>query len=248
MNMEDDDYGQYRKARAQVYGGPTSLARTSAGRPAPLSPNEARDETEYALRTGAIRSRDAGKYYAYLKAGGTPVTQPQLQQPSYLGGLGMTQSQSMQYNAMISALMTAPARPHEPTKLKSEGVRAGEVIAWRAWNIHDGSLVSVVAEAKPWSATEPMKGDAAGGYGVHAYKAPHGPLLDNYVTKGSAKLWVIGEVALWGDIIEHTDGYRSEYARVHSLVTWHEKVDGNLKLALLHKYLAVQEFKLDDAA
>ena len=139
--------------------------------------------------------------------------------------------------------------PHKPTTLKTAEVKVGEIIAWRAWNIRGDQLFSVVAAGKPWSPTEPMQGDPAAGYGVHAYKGPHGPVLDSYVTSSSPELWVIGEVALWGDIIEHEDGYRAEFARVHSLVTWHERVSIKDRARITKKYLSdAPMHKIDDAA
>jgi hypothetical protein len=154
----------------------------------------------------------------------------------------MLQMQNSLYaRAVISA-------PHSPTSLKSEGMRAGEIIAWRAWHIKDDNLLSVVAEGKTWSATEPMVGNPAAGYGVHAYKSPHGPVLDSYVTREHTNLWVIGEVAMWGDVIEHADGYRSEFARVHSFVTWADKVPAYLRTHMSKKYLEAMVFKPDDVA
>jgi hypothetical protein len=240
-------HGQHRGASASLYGGPIASARQSSGG----SSASALQALHDALRSGKISLSEFRAHYdAMTYPGLTP-----------LGGLGSNGSaqaaaaMQARYKAQAYAALQAhvgiggaPSPPHPPTALKSEGVRAGEIIAWRAWFVSGDDLRSVVAEGKSWSATEPMVGDAAAGYGVHAYKGPHGPVLDKYVTRDHSQLWVIGEVAMWGDVIEHAEGYRSEFARVHSLVTWHEKVPAFQREAIRKKYLEVVGFKLDDAA
>lgn len=245
--------GQYRQAGAAVYGSASQMPSAGPGRPSgPLSPNEAVDATDDAIRSGAITVSQAGAYYKSLIGGGM---NPCFAAPSFLGGgvtsAAMARQQLLQYQMMQNAnWMGGPTGgpPHKPTDLKPETMRVGEIIAWRAWNIKNDELVSVVAESKPWSATEPMTGDPAGGYGIHAYKGPHGPLLDDYAKKDSSAQWVIGEVALWGDVIEHEEGYRAEFARVHSLVTWNGNVSKSMRDAIRAKYLTAAKFKLDDAA
>lgn len=221
--------GQHRQTSASSNGSAPQITNQSTG-----GTEEDNPYTNFTL-TSAI-----GSYYLTC---GTTVGTLSSRIITVGGGYGSSGGVS---RFSISRGISNP--PHDPTKLKPEKMIAGEIIAWRAWRIHNDTLMSVVADGKEWSATEPMAGDAAAGYGVHAYKGPHGPVLDSYVTAGSSELWVIGEVALWGDIIEHEDGYRAEFARVHSLVTWHDRVPEFQRKAIRDKYLTTQPFKIEDAA
>lgn len=230
--------GQHRKTNSPLHGSPGTSPGSGSGGAAPSgSPPQS---------ATAIATNQS----AYTAALHHAMRQKMEDDDSIQKAL--MYQKMMMYQAMQQAAFygtgSVTSRPHEPTTLKSEGLVVGEIIAWRAWNVRDEDLLSVVADGKIWSPTEPMQGDAAGGYGVHAYKGPHGPVLDEYVRRNSDKLWVIGEVAMWGDIIEHEDGYRSEFARVHSLVTWHDGVKPFHRKVLAEKYLKRPEYKIDDAA
>lgn len=130
--------------------------------------------------------------------------------------------------------------PHGPTELKSEGIRAGEIIGWRGWFVVGGELRSMTADAA-WQPGVPMTGDPANGFGIHAYKSPHGPSLDGYCSRAMLTPWVIGEVALWGDVIEHTEGYRAEFGRPHSFVTWSDNIPREIRDEITKKYLPAPE-------
>lgn len=104
----------------------------------------------------------------------------------------------------------------------------GHVTAWRAWQVWRSlegmSLQSVTgrrAEGE-WRPGEPMEArcgywnmqprgclcatcpDIAGGCGIYAYRdIPHDATFSNVV---------VGNVALWGVVIEHEQGYRAQYA------------------------------------
>jgi hypothetical protein len=218
-------YGQHRQASQTIYG------NTASG---PYqSPGGAYGYAQQAAYSQAQQLANYSAAQAYANA------QSQLSQLNAMGMYGTVPQ---------SALGSGPsAPPHAPTTFKFEGIRAGEIIAWRGWVISGDELVSIVASAR-WISTGPMTGDPAAGYGIHAYKGPHGVLLDGYVQKGMGQ-WVIGEVALWGDVIEHEDGYRAEFARVHSLVTWSDSVSPHLRQVITEKYITSQPvYKIDDAA
>jgi hypothetical protein len=53
-------------------------------------------------------------------------------------------------------------------------------------------------------------------HGVHAYKTIEG-VLENWMP-GLPSVW--GTVYMWGDIVEHEYGYRSQYASIRSLNGW----------------------------
>jgi len=263
-------HGKYWKAGSAGNSGSAQVASAGSGRAtATIPPDPFYEAVCDAVRSGAIPSAAASAYYSYLKSGGSHLTGPATHSGNYLGAgyqqASMGQVTLNNYAAQAAAAQAAAqylglglqgsgtiatrAAPHAATDLKSEAMVAGEIIAWRAWKVVEGGLASVVAEVKPWSATEPMVGDPASGYGVHAYKGPHGPLLDGYVSASSSEKWVIGEVALWGDVIEHEEGYRAEFARVHSLVTWSEGVSEAQRELIKTAYLThCPVHKIDDAA
>lgn len=87
----------------------------------------------------------------------------------------------------------------------------GYLIGLRQWKC-EGLLLSVVANYywEPWKVAEgeinEMYSDAK--KGINAAKEEHEELLD-YDKSGS---FITGKVALWGKVIEHEKGYRSQYA------------------------------------
>ncbi len=102
--------------------------------------------------------------------------------------------------------------------IESTGIEVGEIIAWRAWRIKDGVLISLVMNT-PWLPNETVEGSLKG-FGEHGVRR------GIYSFKKASDAWngvdetvpcVMGQVALWGEIVEHEDGYRAENARVHSL-------------------------------
>lgn len=89
----------------------------------------------------------------------------------------------------------------------------GEIVAWRCWLVRpDGFIRSCAADAV-WAPGEPMTGDigkdGTGSLGIHAWKTARGALT--YGTGQGPN--VIGKVALWGEVVEHAEGYRAEFAK-----------------------------------
>lgn len=95
------------------------------------------------------------------------------------------------------------------------------LIGWRLWRVvtngRDAVLRSVYT-GEPWPAGAPMEAHELRGdhTGVHAYKQKVG--LEEYGYKRPAvnetkfEEYVFGQVALWGRVIEHEDGFRAEFA------------------------------------
>lgn len=109
--------------------------------------------------------------------------------------------------------------PHRPWEGKSEVLVPGEIVAWRVWRIQGRPLTLYsMAHDFVWKPKTVIGGDVLGGYGVHAYKDVYGPVNDGYVAPG--KDYVVGSVALWGEVIEHEGGYRAQYAKILSLDHW----------------------------
>ena len=103
--------------------------------------------------------------------------------------------------------------------------RAGEIIGWRSWRLRNGLLNSVFvsytwhpgvferSSAKRYGPSEDPAGD---NLGYHAFRDKEQAEQD-----ASWHGWypaVIGSVAMWGEVIEHQYGWRSEYAAVRSIV------------------------------
>ncbi len=136
----------------------------------------------------------------------------------------------MQQAASLGILQNqARVVPKEP--LKHEGVQVNELVGWRIWNVKNGYLKSYSYDTAWWP-DEPMTGkpDDYGGAGVWSFKSPHDAL--NKLLSDGPHQFVMGSIYLWGEVIEHTLGYRAEYAKVRSI----DCVPGDDKklLQLLH--------------
>lgn len=101
----------------------------------------------------------------------------------------------------------------------------GEIIGWRAWEFTDGKLVSPYRKTT-WDAGEiieasetPVNTTA----GIYAHKKCE------QVFEQESGWMVVGTVYLWGDIVEHENGYRAEFARVHELHFFNSKATDGFK-------------------
>ena len=105
----------------------------------------------------------------------------------------------------------------EDRAIEDAGVRAGEIVGWRAWRLDDadGLLRSIVAN-NLWVPGEPMTGEVFATHGgVHAFKS-----IEQATEYGEWFLSdriALGSVNLWGNVIEHTGGYRGENGAVRSI-------------------------------
>ena len=130
------------------------------------------------------------------------------------------------------------AQRSEPFPLENAGIRAGEIIAWRCWALNEVDLAnedyrlhSAAISNYRWEFDKPagLQDDQKlehrmSGTGIHAFKE-HGMIEREYTrdllnsNTYNSMYWVIGTVALWGEVIEHKDGFRAEWGRVNSLDT-----------------------------
>jgi hypothetical protein len=117
-------------------------------------------------------------------------------------------------------------------------IATGEIIGWRAWRVVEGTHLSHEEDRVPyacvlkscttevsWVRGVPFKADAkptdydASGFapGVHAWKKKD----DAVGYSAGSFFWghsvVVGEVELWGEVVEHEDGYRAEYTQIKSI-------------------------------
>ncbi len=106
--------------------------------------------------------------------------------------------------------------PHYPVKLRSEGIVAGEIIAWRAWywDKKVGKLRSIFVNYH-WPLDAPAVGKPAIGYGIHAFTTANGAWKEYVSCKDDV---IFGLVALWGDVVQYQYGYCAEFGRVHSII------------------------------
>lgn len=116
--------------------------------------------------------------------------------------------------ALANSIAAASALNPEP--LQDAGLRAGEVTAWRCWRINKGFLRSCFVESI-WAPGEPMTGTPNSHFGIHAWKTLAKTLDYGLHDVAGGGPFVIGQIELWGDIIEHEHGYRAEFAAIKSL-------------------------------
>jgi hypothetical protein len=209
FNQGEDD-GVHRGTAASVHGDPnnTGIAGsggTGGGGITPAAPTF----TQLAYTRYLAQSVTAQRRTSLMGAGHLlPAQHPYGQWPS----------------------VAKAAQPIERT-----GIVLGEVIAYRAWIEKDGFLCSVAADRiwAPGEAMEAAKDFTPHGEdgGVHAFKERAGE-FEAYVDGATAyyaqysrgvpdilmRRPIIGEVRLWGEVIEHELGYRAQYAYPKRLI------------------------------
>src|SRR5262245_830655 len=103
--------------------------------------------------------------------------------------------------------------------LGEPGIRAGEIIGWRFWRLRFGLLYSVFVPYT-WRtgvlerSTSKHCAFKNAGYHAFRYEEQAERELSTYPCISPA---IIGSVAMWGEVIEHKHGWRSEYAAVRSI-------------------------------
>lgn len=111
-----------------------------------------------------------------------------------------------------------PAQPLMPPKpVEHGGMKLGEIIGYRVWRIIDGGYLKSCSADTIWAPGEPMEGDIGKdghGLGVHAWKSKS--LMLQYSHLGQMRC-AIGSIRMWGEIVEHDRGYRSQYASILSI-------------------------------
>lgn len=158
-----------------------------------------------------------------LSAGGGTAAQIRALQAQYharqaTGGAGLSaqniavlqQRLANQLQAQVLVNAWAATEPVE-----NEGVKVGEVIAWRCWRVFEGWLYSFTMENVEWLPGDVQEAHKVGqnhGEGIHAFKTRRQAI--EYTTNSDA---VVGKVALWGDVVEFEHGYHAEFARIVSI-------------------------------
>jgi hypothetical protein len=111
---------------------------------------------------------------------------------------------------LVQAVVTNPA----PLPFEDAGIKAGEVAAYRCWGLDHvtGLLHSVVYTDFIWKPGEIAEGDPSSDphAGIYAYKS----ILDLHHYGSPDPSHVSGTVDMWGEVYEHTRGYRAQYAAI----------------------------------
>lgn len=125
----------------------------------------------------------------------------------------------------------------------SEHATASEpIIGWKQWGIYYNTTSTDALRLTPLIATKSLAWEPGRIYSAHdsAYNSlwepnvwwPHGLNPGIYAVKNYScsnvykrDLKVVGQVALWGDVIEHEHGYRGEFAYPQHLWVWQNEID-----------------------
>lgn len=163
---------------------------------------------------------------------------------SWFSGGGGNIPLSVVYSFPLSTSFWHSSEFGTEKEIPHDGIRVGEIEAWRTWWVEEGFLRSMVTRTW-WMPEKTLEGpnmdammdpsgvsSASFGFtwygipaGIHAWKG-FGHALTYAI---EAKSWqdygglgmnypedrqiVVGRVHLWGDIVEHADGYRAQFAR-----------------------------------
>lgn len=97
--------------------------------------------------------------------------------------------------------------------LENAGIKVGEIIGWRIWCIK-GDFLESYSALHVWPPHTVMKGNPKeyNSEGIWAFKEKSRALYKLMQATG-----ICGSVKMWGNIIEHSEGYRAEFATVDEL-------------------------------
>lgn len=147
-----------------------------------------------------------------------PVAVPNL----YPGGITyVCNFRFMSYPIFVSGMDEARAR-RLAKPLPNDGVKVGEVIGWRFWEVVTGKetrLRSVFMD-NIWEPGVPMTGiepDDHGTTGVYAFHT-RDQAAKEFAEMTYPSGMAMGSVRLWGTVIEHEIGYRAQFAAVDEIV------------------------------
>jgi hypothetical protein len=106
--------------------------------------------------------------------------------------------------------------------IKSTGIEAGEITAWRCWRVvpalvKDELYCCSVVRMVVWPPSEPMTGDVVAGLGVFSWKSKSAARSYGRAQYSTGDRLVMGSIKIWGEVVEHEDGYRAEYAQIESI-------------------------------
>jgi len=108
-------------------------------------------------------------------------------------------------------------------RLRHEGVRVGEIIACRAWRVITPGWVRsdddrlVYMRDYVWHPDEPASGDVRT-HGIYSFRdAIRAKYEYTSTTSIDDGPLLFGQIKIWGEVVEHEVGYRSQFGRIVSL-------------------------------
>jgi hypothetical protein len=109
-------------------------------------------------------------------------------------------------------------------KLRHEGIRVGEIIACRAWLVikpgwlrrGDDRLHSVYRRDYVWHPDKPASGDVRT-HGIYSFRDAARAKYEYISTSVDDGPLLLGKVKIWGEVVEHEVGYRSQFGKIVSL-------------------------------
>src|SRR6266699_5941297 len=109
-------------------------------------------------------------------------------------------------------------------RLKHEGLRVGEIIAYRAWQVinppwfRDGNdrLHSVFMRDYVWHPDEPASGDVRT-HRIYSFRNMIRSMAEYGYDPCADGPLLFGKVKIWGEVVEHQVGYRSQFGKIVSL-------------------------------
>ena len=118
------------------------------------------------------------------------------------------------FQAQLRQYQIPPVPAPKPSLLQA-GIKVEDLVGWRIWGLTLTGMLKSYARLNVWLPGEIMEG-VPGDYdskGVWAFRE-RGP--------AEAKLHanpahVLGRVKLWGQVVEHQDGFRAQFARIVAL-------------------------------
>lgn len=125
------------------------------------------------------------------------------------------------YFATTKPIITSACHPYGPIET---GFRAGEIIAYRAWRLDRDEMLlgSMFMGHYRWTPRGVEHAKYIGlEAGLHAFKDLAHARREYGHCHGILFAAVLGEVALWGEVIEHEFGYRAEFAQIRQLLEIH---------------------------
>src|SRR6266700_289120 len=119
---------------------------------------------------------------------------------------------------------TSPNHNELAITLPHEGIRVGEIIAYRDWRVFeptwlrsgDDRLHSVLMTDYVWHPNEPASGDI-GMHGIYSFRDVIRSREEYGYDSGTNASLLFGKVKIWGEIVEHEAGYRSQFGKIVSL-------------------------------
>lgn len=126
---------------------------------------------------------------------------------------------TMTRGGIYSVPMHSSLLPPQP-EIPDAGIRAGEIVGYRAWRVKRPDLLtSMIMEHYEWAPEQVHRSKGVyRGDGFFAFNDPELALREFSSSWESSSLMptVYGTVAMWGEVVEHERGWRSEYAVINS--------------------------------